>query len=64
MSNLISSSFPSLRLRRGRSSSWIRNLLTENRLTVNDLIWPVFICDGENKKEETLLKNSGMILNL
>ena len=31
---------------------YIRNLLTENRLTVNDLIWPVFICDGENKKEE------------
>ena len=50
MSNLISSSFPSLRLRRGRSSPWIRNLLTENRLTTNDLIWPVFICDGENKK--------------
>ncbi len=52
MSNSFSSSFPSLRLRRGRSSPWIRNLLTENRLTVNDLIWPIFICDGKNKKEE------------
>ena len=46
------SSFPSLRLRRGRSSQWIRNLLTENNLTSNDLIWPIFICEGENKKDE------------
>ena len=52
MSKIHSSSFPSLRLRRGRSNPWIRNLLTENKLTVNDLIWPIFICEGENKKEE------------
>ena len=52
MSNIHSSSFPSLRLRRGRSNPWIRNLLTENKLAVNDLIWPIFICEGENKKEE------------
>ena len=47
-----SSSFPSLRLRRGRSSQWIRNLLNENKLTSDDLIWPIFICEGENKKDE------------
>ena len=52
MSNTHLSSFPSLRLRRGRSSQWIRNLLTENNLTSNDLIWPIFICEGENKKDE------------
>ena len=52
MSNMHSSSFPSLRLRRGRSSQWIRNLLTENKLTSDDLIWPIFICEGENKKDE------------
>ena len=52
MSNMQLSSFPSLRLRRGRSSQWIRNLLTENKLTSNDLIWPIFICEGENKKDE------------
>ena len=52
MSNIYSFTFPSLRLRRGRSNPWIRNLLTENKLTVNDLIWPIFICEGENKKEE------------
>ena len=49
---MYSSNFPSLRLRRGRSSQWIRNLLTENKLTTNDLIWPIFICEGENKKDE------------
>ena len=44
--------FPSTRLRRNRQSSWIRNLVEEHSLTSNDLIWPVFICEGENKKEE------------
>jgi len=52
MSNMHLSSFPSLRLRRGRSSQWIRNLLNENKLTSDDLIWPIFICEGENKKDE------------
>ena len=44
--------FPSTRLRRNRQSNWIRNLVEEHSLTSNDLIWPVFICEGKNKKEE------------
>ena len=44
--------YPSTRLRRNRQSKWIRNLVEEHSLTSNDLIWPVFICEGENKKEE------------
>ncbi len=44
--------FPSTRLRRNRQSKWIRNLVEEHSLTSNDLIWPVFICEGKNKKEE------------
>ena len=44
--------FPTTRLRRNRQSSWIRNLVEEHSLTSNDLIWPVFICEGKNKKEE------------
>ena len=44
--------FPSNRLRRNRQSNWIRNLISENQLTSNDLIWPVFLCDGNNIKEE------------
>jgi porphobilinogen synthase len=39
-------------MRRTRQSSWIRNLLSENNLTTDDLIWPIFICDGNNEKQE------------
>ena len=52
MSNKNLSTFPSSRLRRSRSNNWIRNLLSENELTINDLIWPVFICEGNNKIDE------------
>lgn len=35
--------FPETRLRRNRQSSWSRDLMAENRVTVEDLIWPVFV---------------------
>lgn len=38
-------SFPTLRLRRMRGSAALRDLAQENRLTVKDLIWPIFITD-------------------
>jgi porphobilinogen synthase len=41
----------SRRLRRMRKADWSRRLVQENRLTVDDLIWPIFIIDGENRKE-------------
>ena len=41
-------SFPTARARRLRRTDAIRALARENRLSVNDLIWPVFICDGDN----------------
>ncbi|GIR62496.1 MAG: delta-aminolevulinic acid dehydratase [Alphaproteobacteria bacterium] len=44
-------SFPLTRMRRTRSKKFIRNLVKENRLTVNDLIYPIFIVDGTDKKE-------------
>ena len=44
-------SFPFTRMRRTRSKRFIRNLVKENRLTVNDLIYPIFIVDGTDKKE-------------
>lgn len=44
-------SFPNTRLRRTRSSEWSRRLVQENRLSVDDLIWPIFICDGKNQRE-------------
>ena len=39
------------RLRRNRKSDWARRLVRENTLSVDDLIWPIFICEGENTRE-------------
>ena len=44
-------SFPYLRMRRGRSSPWMRSMLAENRLHPSDFIWPLFICDGRDCEE-------------
>jgi porphobilinogen synthase len=42
----------SRRLRRMRKAPWSRRLVQENRLTVDDLIWPIFVIDGTNRREE------------
>jgi porphobilinogen synthase len=42
----------SRRLRRMRKADWSRRLVQENRLTVDDLIWPIFLVDGTNIREE------------
>ncbi|BBK43115.1 delta-aminolevulinic acid dehydratase [Allostella vacuolata] len=39
--------FPTTRLRRNRFDPWTRRLVAETRLSVDDLIWPVFVCEGE-----------------
>ena len=44
--------FPSTRLRRVRNSDWIRRLVSENDLSTNDLILPIFIREGKNKIEK------------
>ncbi len=44
--------FPSTRLRRVRNSDWIRRLVSENYLSANDLILPIFIREGRNKIEK------------
>jgi porphobilinogen synthase len=38
-------------MRRGRSSAWMRSMLTENRLHPSDFIWPLFICEGHDCEE-------------
>ena len=40
--------FPSTRLRRIRMKEFSRRLVSENNLSVNDLIWPLFVCEGNN----------------
>ncbi|MEQ8344093.1 MAG: porphobilinogen synthase [Sneathiellaceae bacterium] len=39
--------FPQTRMRRNRRNAWSRRLVAENRLTPADLIWPVFVHDGD-----------------
>ena len=43
--------YPKTRLRRNRKSDWSRRLVSENALSSNDLIWPIFIREGRNIKE-------------
>src|SRR5690348_13548716 len=47
----MSASFPHLRMRRGRSSAWMRSMLAETRLHPSDFIWPLFICEGSDCAE-------------
>ncbi len=41
--------FPDIRLRRVRKTAWIRRLVSENNLSINDLILPIFVRDGKSK---------------
>ncbi|RUX43102.1 porphobilinogen synthase, partial [Mesorhizobium sp. M4A.F.Ca.ET.050.02.1.1] len=41
----------SRRLRRMRKADWSRRLVQENRLSVDDLIWPIFVVDGKDVRE-------------
>lgn len=43
--------FPATRLRRNRRDDFSRRLVRETRLSVDDLILPVFVLDGENRRE-------------
>jgi porphobilinogen synthase len=43
--------FPGTRLRRNRRDDFSRRLVREHQLTVNDLILPVFVLDGQNRRE-------------
>jgi len=44
-------SFPALRMRRARAAAWSRALVAENTLTPSDLIWPLFVTEGEGVEE-------------
>ena len=45
------SSYPAIRLRRTRASEWSRRLHAETVLTPADLIWPLFVCDGDGVEQ-------------
>ncbi len=44
--------FPSTRLRRNRVDDATRRLVAENRLSADDLIWPIFVVDGSGRRDE------------
>jgi porphobilinogen synthase len=44
--------FPASRLRRNRRADWSRRLVRETALTPDDLIWPLFVIDGERARFE------------
>ena len=39
-----------IRPRRNRKAEWARRLVRENVLTTDDLIWPMFVVDGQNTR--------------
>lgn len=43
--------FPGTRMRRNRRHEWSRRLVQEQTLTTNDLIWPVFVKEGQGERE-------------
>ncbi|MEM9074700.1 MAG: porphobilinogen synthase [Myxococcota bacterium] len=45
------SAFPRRRMRRNRRFDWSRRLVREHRLSVDDLIWPVFVREGAGARE-------------
>jgi porphobilinogen synthase len=48
---MITPAFPDARPRRLRRTDWSRRLVRENTLTADDLIWPLFVIDGQNARE-------------
>ncbi|AKH68567.1 delta-aminolevulinic acid dehydratase [Spongiibacter sp. IMCC21906] len=44
-------SFPATRMRRMRASDFSRRLMRENALTVDDLIYPMFVCEGKENRQ-------------
>jgi len=51
VSIIIPATFPARRLRRCRSRTFSRRLVAEHQLSVDDLIYPVFIVEGKNQRQ-------------
>lgn len=51
MTQYFNTQFPTRRMRRLRKFDFSRRLVAENQLTVADLIYPVFVIEGENCRE-------------
>ena len=49
---IITGKYPNLRMRRNRKHNWSRRLIQESSLSSSDLILPIFLIDGKNKKQQ------------
>ncbi|MFC4351185.1 porphobilinogen synthase [Fodinicurvata halophila] len=49
---LSTGTYPLLRPRRNRTDSWVRSMVAETRLSVADLVWPIFLREDENSDRE------------
>jgi len=43
--------YPTIRMRRNRTDDWVRRLVAESKLSVDDLIWPIFLAAGKRVRE-------------
>ncbi|MYN02829.1 porphobilinogen synthase [Pseudoduganella sp. DS3] len=48
---MITPDFPAIRMRRMRRDPFSRALMRENTITVDDLIYPVFVVEGQNRRD-------------
>lgn len=46
-----SGAYPATRLRRTRQSGWVRRLVAEHELRPSDLVWPLFVVEGKDRRE-------------
>ena len=46
--------YPATRMRRNRMKAFARRMVAENRLSVDDLIWPMFVIEGTNLSEDVV----------
>ena len=57
---MVPASYPNLRLRRTRATAWSRALHRETALTPADLVWPLFVTEGQGLEEEPIASLPGV----
>ncbi|MFP6745054.1 MAG: porphobilinogen synthase [Alphaproteobacteria bacterium] len=53
--------YPTTRMRRNRRDGWTRRLVAENRLAADDLIWPIFVHDGDGVVDVASMPGQGRL---
>ena len=51
MTDYTNNGFPTIRMRRLRRTGFLRQMVRETALSVDDLIYPIFVCSGEKTRE-------------